>query len=250
VACGIVARSTLAGVGEGSLELAAPARLVCIPTADSEFAAEAERIATRIPTGMPPADALRWYALAVRRVYPSAVVREQDELARMEGAAPVWYVSRGEHHFRIETSMWVPLDPDSAFRVYVDRMPDWQTAVQLVPERLVNGYVGSTYRASYSFLGSRYEGRFRILAAEPGHLVSLEAEGSGITVWYVTTFRPEQAGTHLAVKGNYELPNSLLMRVADRLGLERVIAADIQRANDGYRSLCARLAARESMARA
>lgn len=228
----------------------APARLVCIPTADSDFAAEAERIAQRIPEGMNPADALRWYALAVRRAYPTAVVREQDELARIEGTAPVWYVSRGEHHFRIETSMWVPLEPGPAFDVYVERMPDWQTAVQLVPERLAPGYVGSTYRATYSFLGSRYDGRFRILAAEPGHLVSLEAEGSGITVWYITTFRPERTGTHVGVKGNYELPNSLVMRIADRLGLERVIAADIQRANDGYRSLCARVAGTAASVRA
>lgn len=220
--------------------MALPARLVCIPSADTAFAEEARRVAARLPAGMNAGDALRWYSVALRRVFATAVVREQDELARMDAAEPVWYVTRTEHHFRIDTSLWVPLAPDAAFELYAGRMADWQTVVQLAPRRLLPGIVGSEYTATYSFLGNRIEGLFRILAAEPGRFLSVEAAGAGIAVWYMTTFRPERTGTHVQIKGDYELPDNLLARIVDRLGLERAIASDVERANESYRGLCLR----------
>src|SRR5204862_3668133 len=214
-----------------------------IPSADADFAAEARQIAGRIPGAMTTAEALDWYRLALRRVYPNAVVREQDELARVEVERPVWYVTRREHHFRIDTSIWVPLPPDAAWRLYVERVTEWQTAVELSPRRSGAAFVGREYDATYAFLGRRYRGVFRILSAEPGQFVSIEAQGSGITVWYVTSFRDEQEGTFVRVKGDYELPDTVLGRIADRLGLERAIGRDIERGNRSYRRLCIAAAA-------
>lgn len=212
-------------------------RIVTIPSADSELAAEATRIALRIPAELSGDDALAWYRLAIHRVYPTAVVREQDELARVEGSLPVWYVTRREHHFRIDSTVWVPLSPAEAWRLYVERVTDWQVSVRLTP-RGASARLGREFDAAYTFLGLTYHGILRILSAEPGRFVSIEASGSGITVWYVTSFTAERNGTQLRVKGDYDLPDTIIARVADRIGLERTIGRDIERANASYRALC------------
>ncbi len=218
--------------------MAAPARLVFVPSADRVFAADARRIASQIPDALSGAAALSWYTHALRLVYPKAVVREQNELARNPGDEPTWYVTRRTNPFRIDTSVWVPLAPEDAYRLYVERTPEWQTSVTLTPRHVAPELVGTEYDARYEFLGARFIGAFRVLAAEPGRSVSLEAEGSGITVWYVTTFDAEQGGTRVAVHGDYALPDMLLARIADRLAIERAIARDIERANEKYRRMC------------
>lgn len=223
--------------------MAIPVRIVCIPSADAAFAEDAQRVAARIPEGMSAPDALRWFTLMLRRDYPRAVVREQVDLARTDDGPPTWYVTRGALHFRIDTSIWVPLAPTEAYRAYVERVVDWQVAVELTPLRLAPGTVGTEYRAVYPFLGVRYEGVLRILGAEPGRVVRVEAEGSGITVWYAATFGEERGGALVHVQGDYELPDTLIARVADRLGLERAIGRDVDRANASFRRLCGRIAA-------
>jgi hypothetical protein len=150
----------------------------------------------------------------------------------------VWYVTRREHHFRIDTSIQVPLPPDAAWRVYVDRVAEWQTVLALRPREGPARLLGREYEATYTFIGRRFRGVLRILSAEPGRFVSVEAEGSGITVWYVTSFAAEGSGSLVRVKGDYELPDSIVSRVADRLGIERAIGRDIDRANASYRALC------------
>ncbi len=217
-----------------------PPRLVCVPSTDLTLAAEARRVASRIPAGVSSGEALAWFARELRRTYPTAVVRPQDELARVPGDVPVWYVTRRDRQFRIDTSVWVPLAPEDAYRLYVERVPEWQTAVSLKLRRATPDLVGTEYHATYEFLGRHYAGAFRVLAADPGRSVSFEAKGSGITVWYVTSFRPEHGGTRVAVQGDYDLPDTLLARVADRLGIERAIARDIARANETYREMCLR----------
>lgn len=218
--------------------MTASARIVCIPRRDRVFAADAEHVARRIPPGLTGLAALEWYQVELRRYYPTAEVREQDELARRDDADPVWYVTKREQHFRIDASVLVPLAPLAAYRVYVDRVVEWQTAVRLVPKHLTEDLVGSTWDACYVFLGRTYQGSFRVLAASPPVSVAFEATGSGITVWYETRFLPEGEGTRVAVKGDYELPTQLLTNVADRLGLERAIGRDIERANATYQALC------------
>jgi hypothetical protein len=183
-------------------------------------------------------EALDWFTGQLRRLHPSVTVRPQSELARARREEIVWYVNLPDERFRIDFALHVPLAPSLAFEVYVERVTDWQRAVALRPVALIPGLVGSEYEAVYRFLGRAYEGTFRIVAADPPKSISIEAAGSGIAVTYTTTFAPEEGGTSVSVKGDYSLPDHLLARVADRLGLERAITRDIQRANDAYRRLC------------
>jgi hypothetical protein len=223
-------------------EMSAPARLVCVPSADTTFALAAQAIADAIPAGVDAADALRWFTAGLTRVYPTAVVHEQDELARIDDAPPVWYVTRRERLFRIDASVSVPLVPEDAYRLYVERMSEWQSAVALTPKRVTEEVIGTEYLACYTFLGRDYTGILRIIAADPGRSISVEAEGSGITVWYVTRFREDGTGTAVTVRGDYDLPRNVIARIADHLGLERSIRRDIHRANESYRVACVAMA--------
>lgn len=217
--------------------------VVALPRRDEDFGTVAQRLAERIPPELGQGEeALAWYAEELRRYYPDAVVHAQDELARTRPGSTVWYVHNRGPVFRIDTFVDVPLSPDRAYEVYVERVAEWQTAVRLVDRGRTPGLVGTEYEAYFDFLGHTYTGRFRVRAADPPSSVSMEAEGSGIAVWYVTRFEPLGPElTRVGVKGDYRLPEGLLVRIADRLFLERTIAREIERANQTYVSLCATL---------
>jgi hypothetical protein len=213
-------------------------RLITLPSRDEVFGRAARELAARIPVDLPEVEAREWLELELRRRFPTAEVREQDELARPEGGDLVWYATRRQRFFRIDTSVHVPVAPGHAFELYTGRVVEWQVAVALVPIVVTDRIAGSEYRARYRFLGTERAGTFRVVAAEPPRSVTIEAEGSGIRVWYETTFAAIPGGTTVTVRGDYELPDSMLARVADRLGIERAIARDIDKANDAYRRLC------------
>jgi hypothetical protein len=224
-----------------------PPEIIASPRTDIAFAAEAKRLAPLIPPELTVAEALAWYEHELRLSYPNAVVREQDALARTESAPyRVWYASNRPRPFRIATTFSVPVAVDRAFGIYVDRVAEWQTAIRLRPAggATEGTLVGRTWDATYRFLGISYAGRLLIRDAEPPNSVTYEASGSGITVWYTTAFAsrgPEE--TTVAVRGDYDLPSSMLSRIADRLHLERTIGRDIERANASYARLCATEAA-------
>jgi hypothetical protein len=214
-------------------------QIIASPRDDAAFAADARRIARRVPSDLPPADALAWYQQVLRTEYPNAVVREQDALARAEGSPHrVWYATNRPKPFRIATSVVVPLSVERAFTAYADRVAEWQTAVDLVPTGPTSPLTGRTYAATYRFLGVPYTGTLRVRAADPPTSVTYEASGSGMSVWYTTTFERLGACTTVTVRGDYDLPGSILNRIADRLHLERAIGRDIERANASYVRLC------------
>lgn len=218
--------------------------IIASPKTDTAFAAEVQALAARIPTGLSTRDSLAWYEATLRASYPNAVVREQEALARREGALhPVWYASNRPRPFRIATAFTVDVSLDEAFEVYVDRVTEWQTAVELSLRAGTPPLVGRTYDATYRFLGIAYTGSYRVLDADPPRSITYEATGSGITVWYTTTFASLDDRTSVAVHGDYDLPSSILTRIADRLHLERAIGRDIERANAAYVRLCETLAA-------
>jgi hypothetical protein len=218
--------------------MSSPARVVCIPSTDAAFVADVQALADRVPGALELPEAFAWFKAELHRSLPGATVREQHPLAQVRGSLPVWYVSRRRNQFRIDTQVWVPLPHLTAYRIYVERVTEWQTSVRLRPVRPNQAGPGAEYEAIYTFMGLRYTGRFRILAADPGRSVSIEARGSGITVWYVTSFRPERGGTLVRVRGDYELPENVFVRIADRLLVERTIGRDIARANESYRAMC------------
>ena len=215
-------------------------RIIATPRSDDAFAAGAQRIAARIPADLAGEAALRWYEAELRRAFPDASVHEQEELARNEGDPPVWYASNRPRAFRIDSSVEVPLPPRDAYVVYVERVVEWQNAVRLRAPVPPGSLVGREYAATYAFLGRTFGGTFRVLAADPPRTVTVQAVGSGISMWYEAGFEPSADGsaTLVTVRGDYELPVSALARVADRLGLERAIDRDIERANASFRRLC------------
>lgn len=221
-----------------------PPEIITSPRTDAAFAAEAKRLAVRIPSELTHAEALAWYERELRLSYPNAVVREQDALARTESTPyRVWYASNRPRPFRIATTFTVPLPVDRAFEIYVDRVAEWQTAVRLRPVvgASEGALTGRAWDATYRFLGISYTGRLLIRDADAPNAVTYEASGSGITVWYTTAFASRGTDeTVVAVRGDYDLPSSMLSRIADRLHLERTIGRDIERANASYARLCAR----------
>ena len=69
-------------------------RLITIPSRDEVFGRTARDLAARIPEDLAAAEARDWLEAELRRRYPTAEVREQDELARPEGGDLVWYATR------------------------------------------------------------------------------------------------------------------------------------------------------------
>jgi hypothetical protein len=214
-------------------------QIVSLPSRDASFREHALGVAARLPADLDGPGCLRWFLEELRQRYPSAVVRvEGADPSATEATEAVWYVTDRPRPFRIDTSILVPLPRPEAFDVYVERVEEWQTSVQLARLDAGPGLVGREYAATYGFLGLRLTGAFRILAADPPLRVAVEAEGSGITVWYVTRFLEDGESTRVAVHGDYELPDTIIARMVDRLGLERAIGRDVERANESYRRLC------------
>ncbi|HET7028054.1 MAG TPA: SRPBCC family protein [Candidatus Limnocylindrales bacterium] len=217
-------------------------RLVCIPSTDAEFAADATALLARLfDAAHDEAFVRAELERRLRASYPGAVVRPQEPLARMaESDELIWYATKRTYQFRIAASFDVSAPPDVAFGVYIDRFPEWQRAVSLRPIEPTRRLVGREFAATYMLFGMAFEGRFRVIDADPPRSVRVEAVGSGgIRVWYITSFEPSGNGTHLDVLGDYDVPPILFPRL-QRLVLERVIGRDIDRAHADLRELCAR----------
>jgi hypothetical protein len=175
------------------------------------------------------------------------VVRAQDPLARVAGSDDVvWYATNRTYRSRISAALDIAAPTELVFATYIDRFPDWQRSVALRPVGSDGRLVGREFAASYSIFGRRFEGRFRIVDADPPRFVRIEARGAGgIRVWYATSFAPTEDGrTHLDVLGDYDVPGTLFPRV-QRLVLEQVIGRDIDRAHADLVALCEREIERE-----
>ncbi len=218
-------------------------RLVCIPSADLVFAAFAEDLLSTLPPELEDEAAVEELQRRLRVRYAGAVVRPRDALAEVvSNLETVWYVTHRPFRSRIYKTVSVALRVEDAFHVYVDRVADWQTAFRLRAVNIEPAIVGSRYVAVYEFFGRTLEGRFEIVAADPPRSVRIEADGAGVRVWYATTFTATPGGTLIEVVGDYDLPDGLLPRVADRLFVERAIQRQIDGAHQSLRELAARVA--------
>lgn len=214
-------------------------RLVCIPSTDSVFAEHANALFEQIAPDLAVDGASERFTNQLRLTYPTAVVREREELAELwPGNDPVWYVIRRAYASRIVASVDIPAERSIVYRIYVERMPEWQVVVQLRPVKRPHAAVAAEYAAAYEFLGRTLNGRLRVVDASPPWAVRVEAEGMGVKVWYVTTFRPTETGTKVEVAGDYVLPSRIIPAAVGRLFAERRIAQDIERAHAALRELC------------
>jgi hypothetical protein len=216
-------------------------RLVTIPSADHAFAARAQALLATLPSAISPVSAIEALQRSLQQEYPGAVVRPRDDLAEVGSAGEaVWYATHRAYRSRISASLVVPVRPEAAFRIYVERFAEWQTAVRLRPRELTPAYAGSEWVATWEFLGRRIEGTFRVVEADPPHSVRFEASGTGVTLWYHTSFTLSAGGTELRAVGDYDMPDGLLPRIADRLFVERSIQREIDAAHVALLALCRR----------
>ena len=220
-----------------------PPEIIASPKIDTAFAAEARALAARIPAGLSARDSLAWYEASLRAAYPNAVVREQETLARSEGALyPVWYASNRPKPFRIATSFAVDVSLDDAFDAYVDRVTEWQTAVELVPRRRDAAARRAHVRRNVPVPRHRLHGLVpgpRCRPAPERHLRGVRLRHHRLVHDDVRSLGDR---TSVTVQGDYDLPSSILTKIADRLHLERAIGRDIERANAAFVRLCESLA--------
>jgi hypothetical protein len=242
-----VRRNVPFGAGRGIVErlpsrhrteglVSSDVRLVCIPSTDVDFT-EHVRAAFR-SLGERSDEAARLELQArLRRLYPGAEVRRRSDLASYGSADEVvWYALNRTFSTSIHEAIDLPVPRDRVFDTYVERYPEWQSAVEVRRSDPAPGALAS-YAATYEIFGRRFDGRFDLVEADRPRLVRVEARGmSGIEVWYVTSFREIPTGTRIEVVGDYELPSRLLPDV-QRFIVDRVIARDIRRAHQSLAEL-------------
>jgi len=214
-------------------------RLVTIPSNDTAFAAFAQTVLEELPPDLSPHQALEGFQRALQTRFPGAVVRPREQLADVtSGTETVWYATNRAYRSRIVATLDVPAPRDLVFRIYVQRVMEWQTAVQLTPRHLLPNLVGSEWNATWTFLGRRLSGLFRLIEADPPHSVRFEASGMGIRVWYDTSFTSSRGGTVVRVVGDYDVPDGFVPKLVDRLFMERGIQRQIDNAHDAFVALC------------
>jgi hypothetical protein len=216
-------------------------QLVCIPSNDTAFAAHANDALLRVGAWLGPAAVAEELQRQLQEHYPGAVVRPREALADVGmDRQIVWYVTNRAYRSRISASVEVPAPRDFVFHAYVERVPEWQTAVALREIRRTPGLIGSEWGGTWEFLGRRANGVFRLVEADPPHAVRFEVTGMGARVWYDTSFTPSAAGTIVRVVGDYDLPEGILPKIVDRLFVERGIQRQIDNAHLALVELCRR----------
>ena len=216
-------------------------RLVTIPGSDTALAAHAHDILAATSPDLPLEAARDLLQRGLQERYPGAVVRPRDDLASMGMENDVvWYVTHRAFRSRIAASLEIPVAPELVFQNYVERFAEWQTAVRLRLRHMTRDLTGSEWAGTWEFLGRRVEGVFRIVEADRPHSVRFEASGMGARVWYDASFTPTAIGTLLRVVGDYDVPDGILPKLADRLFVERSIQRQIDVAHRALVALCLR----------
>ncbi len=133
----------------------------------------------------------------------------------------------------IERSVEVRAEPPKVWDVLVDvrRLPEVSRhtiALKDAPARL--SHEGERFTQVVTAVGKRFESEWRVVRFEPGRVLSIEGS-VGFGVRYCLTESVERAGpgrSRLGVCIKYTLPWGPLGRVASRLGVERLAAAEAE----------------------
>jgi uncharacterized protein YndB with AHSA1/START domain len=221
-------------------------RLVCIPSADTEFTTTSIALLDEINVADQADEVVReQFQRLLRRRFPMAVVRPRHPLAEVAAeVAPVWYVTRPPYRSRLAASIEIAAPPDLVFDVYAEpeRIPEWQTAIHVTPLEWHTELIGNEYLARYKVLGTVVQGRFRVVDAERPAYIRIEGGGAGIRLWYASTFTAAGAGTRIDVEGDYDVPTNVLAQAADRLFIDRAVQRDVEYSHANLKALCEELA--------
>lgn len=213
-------------------------RLVCIPSGDVAFASFARAILAQPGEGGSD-PLLADFQDRLRERYPAATVRPQERLGTLLPASTVWYATNRAFASPIVATVDMASPLSLVYKIYVERMPEWQASLRLRPLARADGRV-TQYATAYDLLGKTFEGVFRVVEANPPHSVLMEAIGTAsIRVWFAATFLPSARGTVIHVSGGYDLPNSLFQGVT-KLALDHLIGRDIERSHERLVALCER----------
>ena len=133
----------------------------------------------------------------------------------------------------IERSVEVRAEPAKVWDVLVDirRLPEVSrhtVEVKDAPERLT--HAGERFTQIVVAVGKRFESEWTVERFEPGHLLSIEGSvGFGVRYCLTETVEPAGPGrSRLGVRIVYTLPFGPLGRVASKLGVERLAAAEAE----------------------
>ncbi|MBI4032552.1 SRPBCC family protein [Candidatus Berkelbacteria bacterium] len=80
--------------------------------------------------------------------------------------------------------------------------------------------VGTTWDWTFVMTGVELQGSAKTVASEPGQLFSFQTEG-GVASTFRYTAVPQEDGTQLTLEVEYELPETVLAKIADSAAIER-----------------------------
>lgn len=133
----------------------------------------------------------------------------------------------------IERSVEVRAEPEKVWAVLVDvrRLPEVSRhtcEVRDAPPRLTRE--GERFTQVVVALGKRFESEWTVVRFEARRVVAIEGSvGFGVRYCLTETVEPAGSGrSRLTVRIQYKLPFGPLGRVAARLGVERLAAAEAQ----------------------
>ena len=133
----------------------------------------------------------------------------------------------------IERSVEVRAEPAKVWDVLVDvrRLPEVSrhtVEVRHAPERLT--HAGERFTQVVVAVGKRFESEWSVERFEPGRALSIEGSiGFGVRYCLTETVEPVGEGrSRLSVRIRYDLPFGPLGRIAAKLGVERLAAAEAE----------------------
>ena len=133
----------------------------------------------------------------------------------------------------IERSVEVRAEPSRVWDVLVDirRLPEVSrhtVEVKHAPERLT--HVGERFTQVVVAVGKRFESEWSVARFEPGRALAIEGSvGFGVRYCLTETVEPLGPGrSRLGVRIRYDLPFGPFGRLAAKLGVERMAAAEAE----------------------
>lgn len=138
----------------------------------------------------------------------------------------------------LERSVFINASPEEIDDVSLDaaRWPEWYPGVvEAVPDR-VFPELGGVVEVVYKAAGTTFNLTFTVTEYDPRHSIAYELEGmiTGISRYH---YAPEGDGTWLTSNYDYSLPGGVLGKIADKMGVERMNAKNLENSLENLKSL-------------
>jgi carbon monoxide dehydrogenase subunit G len=113
--------------------------------------------------------------------------------------------------------------PEEVFEYIADvtHHPAFIPTLNTVEDVVGDGKHGTEWSWSYTMAGVELQGRATTVDFEPGRLYSFRTIG-GLESTFIYRVEPKESGTQLTAEVDYQMPKSLLAKVADSMVVERL----------------------------